>query len=276
MKNFLSKMLQDLASKLCLPLLLLCGAVQVQAAATTIADDLITVSDGTYGEVWYYIEVPYPSQAGSPMGSIINDHVGRGFTVLTSKGDNTAQFAPLYPTNNRQAQQWKVVANGDGKYSLVNKNGKYLGGDLKEKDNLENAVQLSVSRMNAYFVKALDSSSSALGADPNSTNARFEGNPTHTGIDATSGLPSNGNPGLRTLRFVPVAGIDSSYPFIFESGATITKWFYIKSLDTANAAAPYLTLKEDGTTFELAEKSAENIGQLFGFVSSDNGEKTFI
>ncbi|MDR3365445.1 MAG: hypothetical protein LBO71_00540, partial [Prevotellaceae bacterium] len=187
MKNFIPKMLQHLASTLSLPLLLLCGAVQVQAAAATVAGDLITVSDEANGEVWYYIEVPYPSQHST--GATINDHAGRGFTMLTVKNSAAIEFNPLLPNSMRSQQQWKVVANGASTYSFVNKNGSYVGlgsalgaggadGHSVVEATLENAATFTISQANTYFVKALNSSNAALGAYPNSTSARFQGNPT--------------------------------------------------------------------------------------------------
>ncbi|MDR2814819.1 MAG: hypothetical protein LBB79_09250, partial [Prevotellaceae bacterium] len=274
-KNYFSKTLWRTVRATCLAMLLLYGATNnVASAATKIAGDLITLSEAN-DTTWYYIEVPYNSQF-SPIGSVINDNAGRGFTVLTSKGASTnAQFNPLRPNNLRSVQQWAVVANGD-KYSLVNRNGKYFG-NLKDVDDLSNATAFTITIANSYFVKMLNGSNLALGADSDNSNARFNGTPSGTDLDihSNTGLPSAGGGGLRTLRFVPIAQIDDYYPFIFEQNQSVTKWFFIKSLHTANSAAPYLTLKADGTTFELAAKNG-SLGQLFGFVSSDNGERTNI
>ncbi|MDR1120795.1 MAG: hypothetical protein LBM08_07735 [Dysgonamonadaceae bacterium] len=252
----------------------------LQAAASTtesIADGLITVSDDNT-DIWYYIEVPYSSQV-TPIGSIINDHSGRGFTVLTSKGASTnAQFNPLLPNSLRKVQQWKVVANGSDKYSLVNGEGKYFG-NLREVSTLEEALQFTVTKMNNYFVKLLNSSNIALGAHPNYTEARFDGNPTNTNLNQNTGLPADGNPGLRTLRFVPIAEIDDNYPVIEAQNSVPVDWFFITSTDPDKTATPCLTLKADGTTFELAAQATGSDDlkrQLFGFVSNDNGEKTNI
>lgn len=269
-----------MASAACLPMILVCAAAigQANAATENIADGLITTSDEN-SETWYYIEVPFNSQGNS--GAIINDHVGRGFTVLTSRGsDADAQFNPLYPNNKRADQQWKVVtSNNANKYYLVNKNGKYFG-NLRAQDNVSSATEYRIEKMNDYFVKALTNSNAALRVAAQSLKAQHEGNPGNTSLNSITGLPSDNGSGLRTLRFVPVAELDDQYPHIYSQGTAtngITQWFFVKSLDVSKLDAPYLTMNDGGETLELAAGSDQDFTkQLFGFVSSDNDEKTLI
>jgi hypothetical protein len=244
--------------------------------------DLPTVS--TEGnEVWYYIENGHNAN-GRPTN---ND--GRFCGLITSNGESvSADMDLILPTAERGAQRWKIVAVPDetGFYYLINQNGEYF--------YRASAAVLTDSRANyANTVATGDSAKYELLPQTNSQYYvihRKNGgdNQKLTGLNGGNSWTfqesngavnaANSNSGLhnspRAWRFVPVEEIDNFYPDIFAQGTAVgdvVSWYFIKSLDPA-ASAPYLTLKEDGSGFELQGKKSDNIEtQLFGFIS--NGKK---
>ncbi|MDR1121959.1 MAG: hypothetical protein LBM08_13725, partial [Dysgonamonadaceae bacterium] len=243
--------------------------------------DLPTVS--TEGnEVWYYIENGH-SAAGHPTN---ND--GRFCGLITSNGESvSADMDLILPTTERGAQRWKIVAVPDetGFYYLINQNGEYF--------YRASAAALADSRANyASTIATGDSAKYELlpqtssqyyvihrknGGD-NQKLTGLNGGNSWTFQESNGSVNTVNANGLhnspRAWRFVPIAEIDDFYPDIFAQGTAVgdvVSWYFIKSLDPAAASAPYLTLKEDASGFELQEKSDNIETQLFGFIS--NGKK---
>jgi hypothetical protein len=234
-------------------------------------------------EVWYYIE-----QGHSAAGHITNND-GRFCSVISSNGnDMVADIDLIRPSAQRGSQKWKLVAvpDGDGFYYFINQNGEYL---YRNEDTDAGKNQYSAGNVPAYLDKAKFKYTSvsgtkyfyitrkgesskileALGGGGNFWTLRDNtGNPAKSGSYNLTNSP-------RAWRFVPIADIDDFYPEIFAQGTAVgdvVSWYFIKSFDPTAASAPYLTLKEDKSGFELQEKNPITIeAQLFGFIS--NGKK---
>jgi hypothetical protein len=244
--------------------------------------DGITVSDGNT-EVWYYIENGH-SANGHPTN---ND--GRFGGMITSNGTEVkASMDVIHPTAERGSQKWKVVAvpEEDGFYYLINQNGEYFyrGSDSNYASPTAtgdeakyNLVPVSGTKYFTIRRKGRTDAEMKLegrnGGDTNAWDLNESNNPVSNSAP-TYGLTNS----PRSWRFVPESEIDGFYPEIYPKDtpvADVITWSYIKSLDPSISNAPYLTLNEEGTGFELQPKLSENIEkQLFGFIG--NGKTAVI
>ncbi len=246
-------------------------------------------------EFWYYVD-----HAGS------NDSEnggGRGFTLLTSRGDqkfmitnpihNNAPIAATSTSTNRDYQLWKVVYDSEeDAYMLVNKIGGYAylsttaietGGIANyyytvKDDETKRSVLNFVNATGDYVQIQRKGSANFWGANNGSTGARF-GISEQAGGGLTplntSGLPNNG---FRAWRFIPQEELEARIPKF--SDDKNTHWYYIRNLG-ATGSASYVTLTNEAATsnvFSLADQitsqGTAQDAQLFKFVNPVSGTYT--
>jgi hypothetical protein len=234
-------------------------------------------------EVWYYIE------NGHNANGMITNNDGRFCGLITSNGENvSADIDVLAPTNERGAQRWKLVAvpDEDGFYYLINQNGEYF----------YRASEVVFSDVRANYASTIATGDSAKyelfpqagsqyyiihrkGGEADEKLCALNGGNSWTFDETTGAVNAVNDNGLhsspRSWRFVPIEEIDGFYPDISAQNTVtedIINWYFIRSLDPEANDAPYITLKEDGSGFELQAPSIDIETQLFGFIS--NGKKT--